>query len=141
SPMGHWPLGPHRYTYVDFSGAPIQLDPDYAGEREGIVRAGEPRSVPDQAAVPEMELPFSFPWMEAFASPDQRVLAGFLGGGDPEPPQFTVDFRTPWKGKAALSDGHGNMYVFNPATGGYCLADFREWWNPIRKIHGSTPAR
>jgi hypothetical protein len=29
------------------------------------------------------------------------------------------------------------MYVFNPATGGYCLSNFREWWNPRRKIASS----
>ena len=66
-------------------------------------------------------------------------LRGALGLGKASPPHFQVEAYAPWRGTVALSDGNGNMYVYNPATGGYCLSNFREWWNPRRKIHQPPP--
>jgi hypothetical protein len=141
SAKGHWPLGPHRFTYVDFHGTAIQLNSRYDGNTDGITRVEEPQSPQAPSADKEVALPFSYPWMGGNREDGRAsVLAGFLGGGEPEPPLFQADLFAPWKGRAALSDGQGNMYVFSPATGGYCLANFREWWNPRRKIHGSAQA-
>ncbi len=140
SPKARWPLGPHRYTYVDIAGTAFQLDPRYDGEREGIIRT-VPASPKPGSEVPAIRLPFTRAWIDASAQAGGGpALAGFLGASRADPPLFTAELFSPWKGKAALSDGQGNMYVFNPATGGYCLADFREWWNPIRKIQARAPA-
>jgi hypothetical protein len=142
SAKAHWPLGPRRFTYVDFSGAAIHLNSRYDGNTDGITRIEEPPAAPEAGSEPAIALPFSYPWMGGRQDGGPAaVLAGFLGGGEPEPPLFQADLFAPWKGRAALSDGQGNMYVFNPATGGYCLANFREWWNPRRKIHGPLPPR
>jgi hypothetical protein len=141
SAKGHWPLGPHRFTYVDYSGTAIHLNSRYDGKTDGITRVEEPPAAPEAASGHAVVTPFSFPWMEGSGEGGHAsVLAGFLGRNDPEPPLFQADLFAPWKGRAALSDGQGNMYVFSPATGAYCLANFREWWNPRRKIHGPAQA-
>jgi hypothetical protein len=142
SPKARWPLGPHRYTYVDFSGTRIQLDSRYDGVREGIIRVEEPAPAPDSLQPPAVVLPFPYPWIsEPDAEKNRPILAGFLdgvriGGAKAGNPLLQVDAVHPWKGRIALADGQGNMYVLNPATGGYCLVNFREWWNPRRKIAG-----
>ncbi|HKP96093.1 MAG TPA: hypothetical protein VJ385_10080 [Fibrobacteria bacterium] len=146
SPKAHWPLGPHRFTYVDFSGTAIHLNARYDGQRDGIMRVEEPGTGKgekrgDGTETPALSLPFSHPWMEGPPSGGgNQALAGFLGRPEREPPLFQVEIFSPWKGKVALADGQGNMYVFNPATGGYCISNFREWWNPIRKIHAPSAA-
>jgi hypothetical protein len=65
------------------------------------------------------------------------AIGGFPGferdGG--KKPHFQVEMYAPWRGKVAVSDGRGNMYVYNPATGGYCLSNFRMWWSPRRLVH------
>ncbi|MDB5103401.1 MAG: hypothetical protein JWP91_1090 [Fibrobacteres bacterium] len=141
APKARWPLGPRRYTYVDFSGARIQLNSRYDGEREGIVRVEEPSLITDSSRAPPVTLPFPYPWVgERPSEKTFPVLAGFLSGSEAGNPLFQVETTAPWKGKVALSDGLGNMYVFNPSTGGYCLSNFREWWNPRRKIvTGAAP--
>ena len=141
SPKAHWPLGPHRYSYVDFSGAVLHLDSRYDGDREGIVRTEEAEPGEGALAIPEVRLPFSVSASGNASDKETASLAGFLGKDERSPPLFQVDVYSPWRGKVALSDGEGNMYVFNPATGGYCLSNFREWWNPRRKIHAPAPAR
>ncbi|GEM_PF-2397602 len=148
SPKAHWPLGPHRYTYVDFSGARLQLDSRYDGAREGIVKADEEHAAQEASLSPVVTLPFPYPWVgesrsekfraDAEDKPDKTLtaLAGFLRLGNAENPLFQVESFRPWRGRIALSDGQGNMYVLNPGTGSYCLANFREWWNPRRKTAG-----
>ncbi len=114
-----WPLGPGRYVYVNIEGDQIHLNSRYTEDNEGIVRVEvAPRKL--DAAVSDIRLPFSFPWV-----------------GNPH---FQVDLFSPWKGKAAWSDGQGNMYVFNPTTAGWVISDFREWWNPHRVLSGTAPA-
>jgi hypothetical protein len=128
-----WTLG-RRYLYTTFDSARIQLSARYSGVRDGIGKVQEPPR-PD-TAVPVIALPFTFPWSGDAAAAGATSLAGlgtFRLGQDR--PHFQVELYSPWRGKAALSDGKGNMYVFNPVTGGYCLANFRSWWNPRRKIH------
>ncbi len=128
-----WPLGPHRYTYAAFSGSRILLNPRYDGTRDGIVHVEE--AAPD-SLVPAITLPFPHA-----ASPDsgKRIsAAGFLGRGVSHP-LFQVDMFTPWRGRVALSDGEGEMYLFHPGTGGYARIDFREWWHPRRMIAESGP--
>ena len=71
----------------------------------------------------------------AASSVAARGVKGLFPGLREEDVHFQVEMYTPWLGKVAVSDGKGNMYVFNPATGGYCLANFRSWWNPRRRIH------
>jgi hypothetical protein len=139
SPLRHWPLGPRRYVYVDFSGDKIQLNPRYDGRKDGIVRVEEPSRAVTRD-MPGLALPFPFPWNgDKTAAERPQALAGFLvGRPEPAPPLLQVDLYSPWKGKAALSDGQGNMYVFNPATGDYLVANFREWWNPRRMVHVQT---
>jgi hypothetical protein len=135
SPKARWPLGPRRYTYFDWGGARIHLDPRYDGAREGIVRVEEAKTVPGAPEPPAVTLPFPFPW--SGESPEEKPatsLAGLLPGRKPAAPLFQVESFAPWKGRIALADGEGNMYVVNPATGGYCLSNFREWWNPRRII-------
>lgn len=141
SPKARWPLGPRRFTYVDYHGTAIQLNSRYDGERDGIVKVEEPAPVPGAKEYPAVSLPFSYPWIgDRPNTGGGSALAGFLGKDAPEPPLFQVELYSPWKGKVAVSDGQGNMYVFNPATGGYCLSNFREWWNPRRKIHAPRSA-
>ncbi|HLP40132.1 MAG TPA: hypothetical protein VK465_01385, partial [Fibrobacteria bacterium] len=129
SPKKGWGLG-RRYVYTDIEGARIHLSPRYDGERDGIVRVIEPER--DESAVPSVTLPFPVPWMGQESSM-ATLGAGFRLGGDR--PHFRVELYAPWRGEVALSDGKGNMYVYNPATGGYCLSSFRMWWSPRRKIH------
>jgi hypothetical protein len=121
---------------VDFYGAAIHLNARYDGDRDGIVKVEEPEPAPGAREYPAVTLPFSYPWIgDRPREGGGSALAGFLGKEAPDPPLFQVDLYSPWKGRVAMSDGQGNMYVFNPATGGYCLSNFREWWNPRRKIH------
>ena len=137
-PKSLWPLG-KRYMYIDFDSNRIQLSARYNGERNGIGKVVEAPS-PD-SALPAVALPFRFPWVGqdpaagGEGSGPMAGLRGALGFGKASPPHFQVEAYAPWRGTVALSDGSGNMYVFNPATGGYCLSNFREWWNPRRKIH------
>jgi len=128
-----WPLLPRRYVYVDFAGNRLHLNPRYDGARDGITRIEKAEEL-EAPGVLAFDLPFTFPWHAHPAAGDAVELAGFLPGGRSSRPLFQVDLYAPWRGKAALSDGEGNMYVFNPATGGYCLSNFRAWWNPQRKI-------
>lgn len=138
SPRQGWTLG-RRYTYTDFDGTRIQLSARYNGERDGIGRVVERAA---DSAIPLVTLPFTFPWVGKEGAGDGPAsLAGFgegLGMGHGKP-LFQVDLYAPWRGKVALSDGKGNMYVYNPATGGYCLSNFREWWNPRRRIFQPDP--
>lgn len=140
SRQGGWILG-RRYVYTTYDSARIHLSARYNGERDGIGRVQEPPD-PDTAA-PVVTLPFRFPWpgevAAAAAGSGSLAALGNLGLG-PDRPHFRVELYSPWRGQAALSDGKGNMYVFNPATGGYCLANFRSWWNPRRKIHDPEAA-
>jgi len=131
SPKGAWPLS-RRYVYTDIEGNRIFLNPRHDGERDGILKVAE--ADPEKSGASELALPFQFPWPGGvnqglhLASLGFNVLA-------PEKPLFQADMLFPWKGKVALSDGDGNMYVYNPVSGAYCLANFREWWNPRRMIH------
>ena len=140
-------LGLHRLIYVDLDGNRIHLNPRYDDEHEGITRVVEQGDTL-APGIPALALPFAFPWLgESVSGRETPSLAGFgWGSGEGESgngkpavarPLFRVDLYSPWKGTAALSDGRGNMYVYNPSTGGYCLANFREWWNPMRKIRDS----
>lgn len=135
SPKRHWPLGRRRYIYQDFQGNQIYLNSRYDGETDGILKVDSSGAAPS-GKVPDLALPFPFPWQgKAHASELQFSLAGFLTGkSEPANPLFQVDLFSPWKGKAAMSDGQGNMYVFNPGTGDYVLSNFREWWNPRRLV-------
>lgn len=137
SPGRAWPLS-RRYVYTDFEGNRIHLSARYNGERDGIVRVVE--SAATDSSAPAFTLPFSFPWVGADSS-GETSLAGFAGSLDlgRDRPHFQVDLYSPWRGKAVLSDGKGNMYVYNPADGGYCLANFRAWWNPRRKVFVPGP--
>lgn len=110
----YWTLGRHRYVYVNFDGARIHLNPRYDDERDGIVMVEEKEQAYDTLSA-NIVLPFQWPASVDF-------------------PLFQVNFYTPWKGNAAVSDGKGNMYVFNPSTGGYLMENFNEWWNPRRKL-------
>ncbi len=141
SPTRHWPLGRRRYVYLDFEGNQIRLNSRYDGETDGIIRIDPPASDPSPKP-PDLALPFPFPWMGGRpASESPYSLAGFLLGKPEAPiPLFQVELFSPWKGKAALSDGQGNMYVFHPGTGGYVLSNFREWWNPRRMVGTSADA-
>lgn len=142
SPKSRWPWGPHRYTYVNFEGAAFRLDSRYDGETDGILGVFAAKPWEDAKSYPAVTLPFPHEWMGGDPGEDTGpALAGFLGKPSQEPPLFQVDLYSPWQGKVALADGRGNMYVFNPATGGYCLSNFREWWNPRRKIHAPQSAR
>lgn len=137
-PEKSWTLG-KRYVYTDFDGNRISLSARYSGERNGIGRVVEAPAADTSA--PRVTLPFRFPWVgpeESTARAGAGSLAGLggaLGMGKAGQPHFEVESYAPWRGTVALSDGRGNMYVYNPATGGYCLSNFREWWNPRRKIH------
>lgn len=135
SPKARWPLGPRRFTYIDWAGARIHLDSRYDGAREGIVRVEEAKPAAGAPEPPAVTLPFPFPWFgESREEKPATSLAGLLPGRKPAAPLFQVESFAPWKGRIALADGEGNMYVVNPATGAFCLANFREWWNPRRKI-------
>jgi hypothetical protein len=139
SPKRAWPLA-RRYVYTDFDGNRLHLSARYNGEREGIVRVQEAARA--DSAHPGLTLPFPFPWM-GNGPPAARASMAGLGGGlglGQERPHFQVEVYSPWRGKVALSDGKGNMYVYNPADGGYCLANFREWWNPRRLVFVPGPA-
>ncbi len=139
TPKIRWPLGPRRYTYVDFSGTAIQLNSRYAGDRDGIVRIEVAKPAEGIKEPPVVSLPFSYPWSpNRPAATGTASLAGFLGLDKVENPLFQVELYTPWKGKIAVSDGQGNMYVFHPATGAYCVANFREWWNPRRILYAPS---
>jgi hypothetical protein len=136
TPKARWPLGPRRYTYIDFSGTAIQLNSRYDGDKEGIVRIEEAEPAEAGREIPAVSLPFPYPWSPDLpAGAGTTALAGFLGMNKAENPLFQVEMYAPWKGKIALSDGRGNMYVFHPATGAYCVSNFREWWNPRRILH------
>jgi hypothetical protein len=130
---GTWPLA-RRYVYVTAGDDRIYLNARYDGEREGIAKVVE-QPKPEAGGIPLVTLPFQFPWLGLDRPASKFAAAGFIGR-DPsrDKPLFQVDMAAPWKGKVALSDGEGNMYVYSPATGGYCLANFREWWNPRRMI-------
>lgn len=132
SPGRGWTLG-RRYVYTTFDGARIHLSARYDGGRDGIIKVAEPPD-PDTAA-PAVALPFRFPWSGGEAAASTGPLAGLGNLPLRDKPHFQVEAYSPWRGRVALSDGKGNMYVFNPATGGYCLSNFRSWWNPRRKVH------
>jgi hypothetical protein len=124
----HWPLGPHRYTYVDFSGARLGLNARYDGTRDGIVRVQEPPADTAASAAPDVVPPFPVAGADA-----PTASAGFLPRRASRP-LFQVETYRPWRGKVAEADGEGGLWLYHPGTGGYCLADFREWWNPRRIV-------
>jgi hypothetical protein len=109
-----WTSVRRRYVYVNIDGDRVHLNPRYDGEKDGIVKVEENLSGSD-SLTPRINLPF--PWAEKTGVP-----------------QFQVEIYRPWKGKVAYSDGRGNMYVFNPATGGHLVENFSAWWNPRRKL-------
>jgi len=129
SPSSHWPLGAHRFTYVDFAGAKLGLNARYDGTRDGIGRVQEAPEDSADRSIPAVVLPF------LLQSPveNSTAAAGFLFR-HPSNPLFQVEIFRPWRGKVALADGEGGMWLYHPGTGGYCLADFREWWNPRRVV-------
>ncbi len=136
TPSSRWISAWVRFQYTDFQGNRITLNPRYDGDREGIVRVDE---APEAGGGIEIALPFRFPWRGENVTDARPVsLAGFAPES-PSRPLFKVELFSPWKGISALSDGSGNMYFYNPATGGYVLSNFREWWNPLRKVVGGLP--
>jgi hypothetical protein len=130
APKAHWLIGPRRYTYVDIDGTRLVLNARYDGTREGILHVHE---APDSSAksIPRVTLPFAPPAAEG----DGPAQAGFTAFFRHAPnPLLQVELFRPWRGKVAVADGEGGMWLYHPATGGYCLADFREWWNPRRIV-------
>jgi hypothetical protein len=125
----HWPLGPHRYTYVDFAGARLGLNSRYDGTRDGIVRVQEAPADTATASAPAVVPPFTV----SGAAGAPTASAGFLPGRSSRP-LFQVETYRPWRGTVAAADGEGGLWLYHPGTGGYCRADFREWWNPRRIV-------
>lgn len=111
-----WPLGPRKYTYVDFAGAQLGLNARYDGTRDGIARVHE---APEDtsAHIPALVLPFP-------------------GGAGPEAahPLLKVEVFSPWRGIVSVADGEGGFYLAHPGSGGWCRGDFREWWHPKREV-------
>lgn len=127
----HWPLGPHRFTYVDFAGARLGLNHRYDGTRDGIARVQEAQI--DSAAAAAAAIPAVVPPFPVSGIGEGTVSAGFLPGRPPNP-LFKVESFRPWRGTIASADGEGGLWLYHPGTGGYCRADFREWWNPRRIV-------
>ena len=99
----------------------------------GSGSSGARSEAPDSSAksIPRVTLPFAPPAAEG----DGPAQAGFTAFFRHAPnPLLQVELFRPWRGKVAVADGEGGMWLYHPATGGYCLADFREWWNPRRIV-------
>ena len=111
-----WPLGPRKYTYVDFASAQLGLNARDDGTRDGIARVHEARE-DSTARIPAVVLPF----------PHEN-------GPDAGHPLLKVEVFSPWRGTVSLADGEGGFYLVNPGTGGWCRGDFREWWHPKREL-------
>ncbi len=133
SPKKSWPSWFHRYVYVTLNGDRIHLNSRYDENKTGILTV-ESATTNMVSESPEILLPFPFPWA-GDTLPDIHPMAIPVASKQSLAfvhPLFQVEFFTPWRGKAAISDGRGNMYVFNPSSGGYVLLNFQEWWNPKR---------
>lgn len=114
-----WPVGPRRYTYVDFSGTHLGLNARYDGKRDGIARIRAPKADSSARA--------SIPPVPAIPSASASAKA------PPAHPLFRVEAFAPWRGTVAMADGEGGFFLINPRTGGWCRGDFRNWWNPRRE--------
>jgi hypothetical protein len=104
TPIGSRDPSQQKYIYVNIDGDRIFLNPRFGSEKEGILKTEPKETVLNQEIRPNL---------------------GFE-------PHFQVEALSPWKGKVAVSDGHGSLFLFNPNTGSYGIANFREWWNPER---------
>jgi hypothetical protein len=131
----HWHLGSRRFVYVNFEGERIQLNSRYDGTKRGILRIVE-KARSSELSLPSFTLPFDFPWLgeETVSKVPGIKVEPRSKRASVQSPQFQVDLLTPIKGRAVLSDGQGNMYVFNPETGRFLLVNFKEWWNPRRLL-------